>query len=652
MWLSLPKRLNDGDAALGDRARHRLTSPRPRRGSRRSSGSPSLSRAGGARRGRDRRRLSLRRAAAGNGRGGVGGAARPSGPGRVADARAARGRCGDLASAGDLGRGLAGSSAKRARGALLARDGARAAPPRRALPRRASPGSARGRDGRTRSRRPPTFRRRPCGVRRCSPATCRRSRRSRCARASTVSGRFRLTPLRPITPMLAQTADDVHERARAAGSRERRVEARRRAYPGTSAGRRGARSSRATSPTSPSASRRSSLPLRALDVSAIVLDGEAIALRDDGRPEPFQVTMSRFGTKAAPSAEAATPLSAFFFDCLHLDGDDLIDAPAQRATRGARRAPAARARRAASRDRRRRRRRRRSSTTRSRAATRASWSSRSTRRTRRAGAVRAGSRSSPRTRSTSSCSPPSGGTDGGTGKLSNLHLGARDPASGGFVMLGKTFKGMTDEMLAWQTEHLLGLETQPRRARRPRSAGARRRDRVRRRAGEPALSGRRGASLRAREGLPAGQVTRRRRTRSTLCARSTLARSSLVRVRSRPSGRLDMTQYGTLRAWAFIATLVGVFGMIAALRSARSCGRSRSRASGRRSACSASDCPSRSSSRRSRSRSRRRCARSPTSATRWRSLARWRTPLSKSFERPDDVVEFPKIDAASSSSAI
>ena len=46
-----------------------------------------------------------------------------------------------------------------------------------------------------------------------------------------------------------------------------------------------------------------------------------------------------------------------------------------------------------------------------------------------------------------------------TGKLSNLHLGARDPASGGHVMLGKTFKGMTDEMLAWQTEHLLDLET-------------------------------------------------------------------------------------------------------------------------------------------------------------------------------------------------
>jgi DNA ligase-1 len=44
------------------------------------------------------------------------------------------------------------------------------------------------------------------------------------------------------------------------------------------------------------------------------------------------------------------------------------------------------------------------------------------------------------------------------GRLSNLHLGARDTVTGDFVMLGKTFKGMTDEMLAWQTEHLLGLE--------------------------------------------------------------------------------------------------------------------------------------------------------------------------------------------------
>jgi DNA ligase-1 len=44
------------------------------------------------------------------------------------------------------------------------------------------------------------------------------------------------------------------------------------------------------------------------------------------------------------------------------------------------------------------------------------------------------------------------------GWLSNLHLGARDPANGGFVMLGKTFKGMTDQMLAWQTEQFLARE--------------------------------------------------------------------------------------------------------------------------------------------------------------------------------------------------
>jgi DNA ligase-1 len=45
------------------------------------------------------------------------------------------------------------------------------------------------------------------------------------------------------------------------------------------------------------------------------------------------------------------------------------------------------------------------------------------------------------------------------GLLSNLHLGARDEATGGFIMLGKTFKGMTDEMLAWQTKELLARET-------------------------------------------------------------------------------------------------------------------------------------------------------------------------------------------------
>jgi DNA ligase-1 len=46
-----------------------------------------------------------------------------------------------------------------------------------------------------------------------------------------------------------------------------------------------------------------------------------------------------------------------------------------------------------------------------------------------------------------------------TGKLSNLHLGALEPATGEYIMLGKTFKGLTDQMLEWQTQELLARET-------------------------------------------------------------------------------------------------------------------------------------------------------------------------------------------------
>jgi DNA ligase-1 len=61
---------------------------------------------------------------------------------------------------------------------------------------------------------------------------------------------------------------------------------------------------------------------RTLPERTLVLDGEAIALREGGRPHPFQVTMSRFGTKAVvEDVQHTTPLSAFFFDCLHADGD-------------------------------------------------------------------------------------------------------------------------------------------------------------------------------------------------------------------------------------------------------------------------------------------------------------------------------------------
>ena len=66
--------------------------------------------------------------------------------------------------------------------------------------------------------------------------------------------------------------------------------------------------------------------LLSLDVESIVLDGEVIALRPDDRPHPFQVTMSRFGSKVnATQMAAELPLTPFFFDCLHFDGEDLID---------------------------------------------------------------------------------------------------------------------------------------------------------------------------------------------------------------------------------------------------------------------------------------------------------------------------------------
>ena len=196
--------------------------------------------------------------------------------------------------------------------------------------------------------------------------------------------------------------------------------------------------------------------VRGFDASAIVLDGEAIALRGDARPEAFQVTMSRFGTRAV--SPDATPLSSFFFDCLHVDGDDLIDLPArERLAVLDARLPAEHV---------------------------VPRLERSVPEEAQRFLDDALARGHEGVMVKSLDSPYEAGRRGAgwlkvkpshtldlvvlaaewghgrrTGKLSNLHLGARDPASGGHVMLGKTFKGMTDEMLAWQTEHLLALET-------------------------------------------------------------------------------------------------------------------------------------------------------------------------------------------------
>jgi DNA ligase 1 len=195
----------------------------------------------------------------------------------------------------------------------------------------------------------------------------------------------------------------------------------------------------------------------ALPVTSLIADGEAIALRPDGRPHRFQVTASRFGrTVDAAAARGAQQLSVFFFDLLHRDGEDLLDRPAAERLAGldAIVEPAQRVDRMITGD--------------------ANEAKRFLDATLAAGheGVMAKSPTAPyeagrRGAGWLKVKPVhtldlvvlavEWGSGRRTGKLSNIHLGARDPATGGFVMLGKTFKGMTDAMLDWQTRRFTEL---------------------------------------------------------------------------------------------------------------------------------------------------------------------------------------------------
>lgn len=191
----------------------------------------------------------------------------------------------------------------------------------------------------------------------------------------------------------------------------------------------------------------------------IVLDGEVIALDAEGKPLPFQVTMRRFGRKLDVEAlRAQLPLHVYFFDCLRLDGQSLADRPArerfaalERAVPESMRVP--------------------------RLVT-------SSAREAQAFYDDAVSRGHEGVMAKALDAPYEAGSRGASwlkikhvhtldlvilaaewgsgrrvGKLSNLHLGARDPATGEYVMLGKTFKGLTDAMLEWQTREFLARET-------------------------------------------------------------------------------------------------------------------------------------------------------------------------------------------------
>jgi DNA ligase 1 len=199
--------------------------------------------------------------------------------------------------------------------------------------------------------------------------------------------------------------------------------------------------------------------VRALPSDRLVLDGEALAIGQDGVPLPFQETAARSATRGAtPEAELASQLqlSPFFFDVLHADGRDLVDAPLRERLAVLDEVAAPHTV-------------RRLVTSDPEAATEFF-----------AGALREGQEGvvvksldtpyaagrrgagwvkvKPRQTLDLVVLAVERGSGRRQGWLSNIHLGARDP-DGGFVMLGKTFKGMTDEMLEWQTARFTELKT-------------------------------------------------------------------------------------------------------------------------------------------------------------------------------------------------
>jgi ATP-dependent DNA ligase I len=197
----------------------------------------------------------------------------------------------------------------------------------------------------------------------------------------------------------------------------------------------------------------------ALPAGTAVLDGELIALQADGRPHPFQITAGRLGSKlGVERLRTAVPLTLFLFDVLHLDGEDLIDRDGaeRHAALAAVTPEALRVPRTVTAD----------------PAVATAFLGDALARGHEGVLVKslavpyeAGRRGAGwvKVKPVHTLDLVVLAAEWGHGRrkgwLSNLHLGARDPETGGFVMLGKTFKGLTDELLRWQTEKLQQLAT-------------------------------------------------------------------------------------------------------------------------------------------------------------------------------------------------
>jgi DNA ligase-1 len=195
----------------------------------------------------------------------------------------------------------------------------------------------------------------------------------------------------------------------------------------------------------------------ALQVNTLIADGEAIALRPDNRPHRFQVTASRFGRSVdVVAAQVAQSLSVFFFDILHCDDLDLLDAPTadrlaaldalvpaqHRVDRLITSDPMLAA----------------AFLDATLAAGHEGVMAKAPTAPYQAGRRGAGwLKVKPVHTLDLVVLAVEWGSGRRRGKLSNIHLGARDPATGEFIMVGKTFKGMTDAMLVWQTARFTEL---------------------------------------------------------------------------------------------------------------------------------------------------------------------------------------------------
>ena len=266
---------------------------------------------------------------------------------------------------------------------------------------------------------------------------------------------FKVGLFRPLSPMLAQPADDLDEALQAMGEAALEFKldgARVQVHKSEDDVRVYSRRLHDVTGSVPDLVEA----VRGLHARELILDGEALALRPDGTPHSFQVTMGRFSNKLdVERLRHELPLTPFFFDILRVEGDDLHDAPARERFRALREAaPSLAVPQRITSD----------------PAEADTFFEEALRRGHEGvmmkdpeGRYEAGRRGAgwlklkPAHTLDLVVLAAEWGHGRRKGRLSNLHLGARDPRTGGFVMLGKTFKGMTDFMLDWQTKRFQGL---------------------------------------------------------------------------------------------------------------------------------------------------------------------------------------------------